>query len=91
MRVADGYDSAIIGYAYNPICRKNVVVYEVDKILKILFERDGMSLDDAEEFLNFNIVGSYVGEQTPIFVYKADRQEIDEIADMDNEDSNENN
>ena len=34
MRVADGYDSAIIGYAYNPISRKNVVVYEVDKILK---------------------------------------------------------
>ena len=87
MRVADGYDSAIIGYAYNPISRKNVVGYEVDKILKILFERDGMSLDDAEEFFNFNIVGSYVGEQTPIFVYKANRQEIDEIADMDNEDS----
>ena len=62
-----------------------MVVYEVDKILKILFERDGMSLDDAEEFFNFNIVGSYVGEQTPIFVYKADRQEIDEIADMDKE------
>ena len=54
MRVADGYDSAIIGYAYNPISRKNVVVYEVEKILKILFERDGMSLDDAEEFFNFN-------------------------------------
>ena len=31
MKVADGYDSAIIGYAYNPVCQKNVVVYDIDK------------------------------------------------------------
>lgn len=85
MLLADGYDSAIIGYAINPVSQKNVVVYDVEKILKILFERDEMSIEQAEEFFNFNIVGSYVGEQTPIYVYKSDRQEIDEIAEMDDD------
>jgi len=27
-----------------------------------------MSLDDAVEHMEFNVVGAYVGEQTPIFV-----------------------
>ena len=85
MLLADGYDSAIIGYAINPVSQKNVVVYDVERILKILFERDGMSIEQAEEFFNFNIVGSFVGEQTPIYVYKSDRQEIDEIAEMDDD------
>jgi len=85
MLLADGYDSAIIGYAINPVSQKNVVVYDVERILKILFERDEMSIEQAEEFFNFNIVGSYVGEQTPIYVYKSDRQEIDEIAEMDDD------
>lgn len=83
--IEDGYDSAIIGYAINPVSQKNVVVYDVEKILKILFERDEMSIEQAEEFFNFNIVGSYAGEQTPIYVYKSDRQEIDEIAEMDDD------
>jgi len=85
MLLADGYDSAIIGYAINPVSQKNVVVYDVERILKILFERDEMSIEQAEEFFNFNIVGSYVGEQTPIYVYKSNRQEIDEIAEMDDD------
>ena len=41
--------------------------------------------EQAEEFFNFNIVGAFVGEQTPIYVYKSDRQEIDEIAEMDDD------
>jgi hypothetical protein len=31
-------------------------------------ERDGMSYEDATEFFEFNIAGSYVGEATPIWV-----------------------
>ena len=31
-------------------------------------ERDGMTRDDAEEFFQFNTVGSWVGEKTPIFI-----------------------
>jgi hypothetical protein len=31
-------------------------------------ERDGMSETEAEEYLHFNVLGAYVGEQTPWFV-----------------------
>jgi hypothetical protein len=42
-------------------------VYDIDRIIDILIE-DGMSYDDAVEFYQYNIVGSYVGENTPSFV-----------------------
>jgi hypothetical protein len=31
-------------------------------------ERDDMTCADAVEFMEFNVVGSYVGEKTPIFI-----------------------
>ena len=64
---ADGFDAAIIGYDAN--C---TVVYDYDKCMKILMERDGMTKQDAHEHMEFNVVGAYVGEFTPIFVHRLD-------------------
>ena len=36
--------------------------------------KDGMEYDEALEYFDFNIAGSYVGEQTPIFIHKIERQ-----------------
>lgn len=47
-----------------------VVAYDVDKIIKIMIERDGMSYEEAFEFFEFNILGAWVGEFTPIFISK---------------------
>ncbi len=33
---------------------------------------DGMSEEEAEEFFDYNQLGSYVGEQTPCFITLAD-------------------
>jgi len=38
------------------------------EVIGILMDRDGMSEDDAVEFFDFNVLGAYVGERTPIFV-----------------------
>ena len=62
---ADGFDSAIIGYDASSYC----VVYDYDKCLKVLMERDAMSYPDAHEYMEFNVVSSYVGDFTPIFVH----------------------
>ena len=62
---ADGFDSAIIGYDASSYC----VVYDYDKCLKVLMERDDMSYPDAHEYMEFNVVSSYVGDFTPIFVH----------------------
>ena len=61
--VADGFDDAIIG-----IDEENgKIVYDIDKVITILM-RDDMSMDEAYEFYYYNIVGSYVGDNTPIFI-----------------------
>ena len=62
---ADGFDSAIIGYDASSYC----VVYDYDKCLKVLMERDDMIYPDAHEYMEFNVVGAYVGDFTPIFVH----------------------
>jgi hypothetical protein len=42
-------------------------VYDVDKMIETLISQ-GMDRDEAIEYYEFNIVGAYVGELTPIFV-----------------------
>ena len=66
---ADGFDDAILGVAqqFNSLS----VAYDKDKVLGILMARDKMTRDDAEEYFSFNIIGSYVGEHTPSFIYKS--------------------
>jgi hypothetical protein len=64
---ADGFDDAIIGIASR--CGQNdLIAYDVSKILMVLQERDGMTEDEAQEFFEFNIIGAYMGENTPIFI-----------------------
>lgn len=66
----DGLEDAIIGFAWPWQTKKQkVAVYDYERIVQILVERDGMTVDEAAEFLDFNIDGTYAGEQTPIIVF----------------------
>lgn len=42
-------------------------VYDADKVISVLV-RDGMTYEEALEFYEFNILGSYVGPATPLFL-----------------------
>ncbi len=67
MMKADGFDAAIIGSAER--CGSpNMIAYDWDACVQILQDRDGMTLDDAIEFMEFNVLGSYVGDDTPVFI-----------------------
>ena len=61
---ADGFDDAIIGY--DAVGFR--VVYDYDKCSDILIKRDGMTKHEAHEFMEFNVVGAFVGDFTPLFV-----------------------
>lgn len=69
--LADGFDEAVIGLVEGWIGprRGEVVAYDYDRCLDILVTRDGMPREEAEEFLQFNTIGAYVGEYTPLFVH----------------------
>jgi hypothetical protein len=57
----DGFDDAIIGLDLSSYR----IIYSVKKCIEILC-RD-MNEEDAREHFEFNVIGSYVGEKTPIF------------------------
>lgn len=63
----DGFDEAFIGFSRR-INDPLLAVYSWEKMVNILIERDGMSYDDATEYIDYNCIGAYVGEQTPIIV-----------------------
>ena len=60
------YDDCIIGIGHR-IGLPPLVVYDKAKIISKLIEDDHMNPEEAEEYFNYNILGSYVGEATPIF------------------------
>jgi hypothetical protein len=64
---ADGFDDAIIGVGER--CgQPPLVCYDSRKCIEILMERDGMEYEEAVEFFQFNTLGSWVGESTPMFI-----------------------
>lgn len=65
MLVADGFDAAILGITESI---EPTVVYDWDKCVEILRERDRMSEEDAIEHMSYNVTGAYVGPRTPIFI-----------------------
>ena len=65
---ADGFEDAIIGIGEQGGIRKALVVYDRQKCIEILMENNKWSAEEAEEWFEFNTVGGYVGEYTPIFL-----------------------
>ena len=51
---------------------KNVLVYDAEKIRDMLMRRDGMTAEEAREYIEFNIQGAYAGPHTPILVWPDD-------------------
>jgi hypothetical protein len=65
--LADGLDEALVGWTVNSVA-PTVAVYDACGCVQTLVRRDGMTADEAEEFLEFNTFGAYVGPNGPIFV-----------------------
>lgn len=65
---ADGFDDAIVGIQHATAGHMACIVYDYNKCIEILVERDGMSEESALEHMEYNVTGGYVGEQTPSFI-----------------------
>jgi len=60
---ADGFDNAIIGIDE----RSMRLIYSVSKCLDILVK--DMTYEEAVEYFDYNVLGSYVGDKTPIWCF----------------------
>jgi len=65
--IMDGYDDCIIGVAER-FGSGSHIVYDLGKVLHRLVD-DGMSAEEEHEWYQYNMLGAYVGENTPSFVY----------------------
>ena len=63
--LVDGHDNALAGWSTD-----GKAIYRVYDIVATLMERDGMTYEEAIEYFDFNILGAYVGEYTPIYMYE---------------------
>ena len=60
------YDAAIIGVSHD-----NRVIYDYDKIVACLMDEDGMTSEEAAEFIDYNTIRAipYAGAGAPIVMY----------------------
>lgn len=62
------YDEAIIGVV-EKAGGESVIAYDTQIILSIL-ERS-MPIEEAQEFFEYNILGAYMGDKTPVYITRA--------------------
>jgi len=64
----DGLEGAIVGIVEDFGSPGRKMLYSKQGILNILQERDLMTMGEAEEFYDYNILGLYAGEQNAVFL-----------------------
>jgi hypothetical protein len=65
--VPDGFEHCIMGVVELQ-SGVPVAVLNVSMILETLV-KDDMTYDEAQEYFEFNMLGAYVGEGTPLYMY----------------------
>lgn len=60
------FDHCIVGVA-NRCGMQSCVVYDRDKLMELL-QSEGMTHEEADEYISYNIEGAYVGETTPLIM-----------------------
>jgi hypothetical protein len=74
----DGFDDAIIG-----ITDSMRAVYDIYKIECIVYEKgkeDGLTFEDAVEYVEFNMLCAWMGDFTPVHIYTFNKK-LDELDD----------
>ena len=85
MRLADGFDDAFVGTTISAFGRKQVALYDYYKCILILMHDNHMSEEDAIEYFDFNVIGAWVGEGTPIFINQHSVKNIEDYKEDDDE------
>lgn len=63
----DGYEDALVGVALR-FDMQAIACYDMTKCIKILMKRDKMTYEEATEWFEYNTMGTWAGEFTPIFI-----------------------
>ena len=67
MLVLSGFEKALLGFAQR-VGEKKVAVYDFEAMVDVLISRDGMTREEAEEFVEYNCENIWIGVRTPMIV-----------------------
>jgi hypothetical protein len=70
MKKWSGCNEAIIGLGHRCGC-DTVIVYDYNKLVNV-FIQQGMDKQESIEWIDFNILGAWIGEDTPIVLMEND-------------------
>lgn len=71
----DGFHKALMGVAEvwvpngGGAALVEKAIYDGYRMVRVLMKRDGMSEEDAREYISFNVEGAYLGQETPIIYW----------------------
>ena len=68
--VADGFEKALLGVGRRAL-QPDIAVYDENKCIEVLMSQ-GMDRETAIEYFEFNVVGAWVGDKTPLFLGPSD-------------------
>jgi hypothetical protein len=63
----DGLDEALVGVVLRH-AQPPFALYDVGRIRDVLMERDGLSEEEADEHIGYNITDAWLGPRTPGFL-----------------------
>ena len=66
--IADGFDEAAVGYTTTSDGSEHVI-YDYNKCTSILIKENGWTYEEAAEWMDFNVISAYVGENTPLWMF----------------------
>jgi hypothetical protein len=67
---ADGFDECIVGIAVT--FKGAIFLYNPNMMIAQMVARDGMTEEEAVEYFEYNILGAYMGDFTPAYLYGED-------------------
>lgn len=87
------FDEAIVGVLQRPLLSDTVAIYDREKVIDAMVDSMGMEdRDEAEEYFEYNTIGAYMGEETPVYLITGDDAEmyIEMVAECGDESESEN-
>ena len=80
---ANGYNDCVVGGILPENGVQPRLIYDANKIIQKMVKDDGMAEEEAQEFFEFNVLGSYVGEGTPWFLFPVEKEDIQDLEEVE--------
>lgn len=88
IRKCDGFDCCVLGHVVIPGTNQVRLIYDAERVIEEVYadlmssrnlEDEPPTMEDAAKYFEFNILGAYVGEGGPLFMWnKSWKDDLDE-------------